>query len=133
MRTYEFGGVKKTLKRNTFELEEQAKEIQYVNAENGKKLLSIKNEFEKLQDELISNPSEERREYLDKKMFEMSVEVANLNKMMEDVNSFESWMKVLDILFVEGSSELTKHNIGKFDAQQVLQDFFTLPQVSNRN
>jgi len=36
-------------------------------------------------------------------------------------------LKVVEILFVEGSAGLTKSNFGRFDAEQAWKDFFTAP------
>lgn len=129
MKKYTFGNVEKTLKRNTFELEENVKDAIGANEKNQVKLENLNKEFERISKEYAAKPNKKRKVEIEKRILEINNEVVSLTNDIKWSNTFDGCIKVMDILLVEGSAGLTKQNFGRFDAEGVWNDFFTSPQA----
>jgi len=127
MKTYQFGTITKTLKRNTFEIEETVKDSIGLNDENDQKVIAIQKEFVSLQKEFGLKPAKKRKEQILSQLDELNKQVIGLQNQIKWSNTFENCIKVVGILFVEGADGLTKSNFGRFDAERAWQDFFTAP------
>lgn len=128
MKQYIFGEVTKTLKKNTFELEEMVKDVIGANEKNEKRIVEINKEFQKLSKEFSSNPNKKRKAQIEQRIVEINGEVVQLTQGLQWSESFDMCLSVMDVLLVEGNSGLTKSNFGRFDARQVWNDFFSPPQ-----
>jgi hypothetical protein len=127
-KTYTFGTITKTLKKNTFENEELVKDSIGANEKNEQRILAINKEFQRLSKEYGSKPNKKRKAQIEQRIAEINAEVIELTQGLEWSKSFEMCLKVMDVLFVEGSVGLTKSNFGRFDAQEVWSDFFSPPK-----
>lgn len=133
MRTYLFGDIQKTLKKNTFELEEIVKDAVGASEKNEQRVLAIQKEYIALTKELSEKPNKKRREQITDKLTKINDEVTKLTELIHWSHKFDTCLSVMDILLVEGSAGLTKQNFGRFDAEQVWRDFFTAPTQSEEN
>lgn len=134
MKTYTFGDVTKTLKKNTFALEETVKDAVGASQQNEQKLISINKEFKQLSEELTrkgnGKPTTKRKRQIVDRMDELNAEVIALQERIRWSMKLETCLEVMDILLVEGSAGLNKENFGRFDAEKVWSDFFTAPTES---
>lgn len=133
MRTYLFGDIPKTLKKNTFELEEIVKDAVGASEKNEQRIIAIQKEYSSLAKELSSKPTKKRREEINEKLEKIGVEVQSLTEKIKWSEKYESCIMVADLLLVEGASGLTKQNFGRFDAENVWLDFFTNPRQREEN
>jgi hypothetical protein len=130
MKSYDFNGLKKTLKKNTFELEEQVKDVVGANEKNEQKILLFQKEFESISKEYsnrLPKPNKKRKEQIEKRLIEINQEIVAISQNLRWSDKFETCISVVDVLFIEGSVGLTKSNFGRFDAEQAWKDFFTAP------
>lgn len=129
---YQFGEVEKTLRKNTFYLEERAKEASGLTDANEKKVTGYKLKLEQLSKQYESEKDKKKKAETLKKIEGVAEEIQQLvnNLWFTD---FDKCLKVMDVLLVEGSKDLTIENFGKFDAQEVWSDFFTHPLMRGKD
>lgn len=128
MKTYTFGDVSKTLKRNTFAIEKQVLAVVGATDATEARLIAIQKEFEALSKEMQQKKlSPKRSEAINARILAINNETLELNRKLRWSASFESCMAVAEVLLVEGSKGLTEENFGRFDAEGIWEDFFTAP------
>lgn len=128
MKTYTFGDVTKTLKKNTFAIEKEVMAVVGATDETEARLLAIQAEYAKLSKELSAKPTKKRAEAINARLAVINDEVVKLSKKLSWYDNFDMCMKVADVLLVEGSAKLTPETFGRFDAQEMWEDFFTAPR-----
>lgn len=133
MRTYDFNGIKKTLKKNTFELEEQVKDVIGATDKNEKEIVLIQKEFASLEKGFNPKMSVAEKRKIAQRLVELNEKVLQLTKNIKWSDNFQMCLNVMDVLLVEGSVGLTKKNFGRFDAQGVWNDFFSAPQANGND
>lgn len=125
---YSFGGKTFTLKKNTFYLEELAKDVLKgagVNEGVQGELIELKVKYEALSKRL-----EFESENTDKIIEDILSVTRRMNEIgaaLEWYSNFETSKKIIELLTDGDYSVLTKETIGKHDAAGVWADFFTEP------
>ena len=123
MKEYTFGDVKKTLKDNTYYLEEKAKEAAGLTEEMELAVMGLKTQYQNLITKMKSAKPEEM-EALEAKAYEIDDKTLELSKKMAWYSDFAKVKAVFDVLFVEGSDGITQENIGKRQVKEIWADFF---------
>lgn len=123
MKQYTFGEVTKTLKANTYYLEEKAKEAAGLTDEMEQLALGLQKQFRTLSAKLKDAKPEEVDALADK-MEEVEMRVNELSAKMAWYIDFSKSRSVLDLLLVEGADGITEENIGRRQVLEVWADFF---------
>lgn len=123
MKQYTFGEVTKTLKANTYYLEEKVKEAAGLTDEMEQRVFGLQTQYRKLTEKLKSAQGAEL-EKIASDLEKLEDEVQALNKKMLWYLDFDRTLAVLNVLFLEGADGITKENIGRNQAKEVWADFF---------
>lgn len=130
--TYTFGDVTKTLKRNTFYLEKRVKEEAGLTDSDEKRIEGYKIRLEQLSKQYDNEKDKKKKSDILKKIEEVAEQI---KREADNIwyNDPERCKKVLDVLLIEGSKDLTEENFSSFDAQEVFADFFTHPRLRGKS
>jgi hypothetical protein len=123
MKQYKFGEVTKTLKQNTYYLEEKAKEAAGLTDEREQELTGINKQYQALSSKMEKGTPEEKIA-VEIEMERLHNRLVELNKKMAWYLDFNRASAVLDVLLVGGSEGITAENVGRNQAKEVWADFF---------
>ena len=132
MKQYDFNGKKFALKKNTFLSEKKAKEAAGITDQHETDFLKAI-QTQKIMLEQLPTISEEKRQDLLDRIDANGLELERLTKETEWNSDIENVKKVFSVILDGDVQILTEEDIGKFDAQEVWQDFFTKPSPNQND